>query len=423
MSRQQPNVLFVFPDQLGGRWTGIGGSETVETPRLEEFAAEGVNFEQAYTNTPVCTPYRSMLLTGRYPSQTGVRNNGQPLPPDVPTLAEVFDDGGYHPCWIGKWHLGGEPQEQRWVPPEERGGFEDFIGWESHHVDHTDGRIWADDPAEPIELSGHETDALTEIAVDRLESLISADRDPFAMFVSYQAPHPPCTPLSPYVDPYEDRELCTEPTCDPDAPFEGWGHEYTTGEFRRRYYSEITQIDDAFGRLLDTLDAAGVADETLVVFTSDHGEMNGCHGRYGKSVFYEESIRVPLAVRGPGVSDGRTVGDPVSAIDLFPTLLDLCGLRPPDPVPGESLAGVVTGDTPDRRRPHFFECDDWIGVLRGSRKLLADREDCTPRAFYDLDRDRWERENLLGDVDESTVEPLRSELETWHRRVVESPAE
>jgi arylsulfatase A-like enzyme len=417
----RPNLLFVFVDQLAARWTGPGGSDDVHTPVLDRFVGDGVSFDRAYSNTPVCTPYRSMLFTGQYPSQTGVRDNGQALPDGVPTLAECFHDGGYHPCYVGKWHLSGEPQEERWVPPGDRGGFRDFVGWESHHVDHMDGRIWADDPDDPIEMPGHETDALTDIAVDRLESLAGdADEQPFSMFVSYQAPHPPCTPLSPHVDPYDDRDLVSDPpNTDPDARYRNWGLDIGVQEFRRRYYAEVTQLDHAFGRLLDTLDEAGLAEDTVAVFTSDHGEMNGCHGRFDKFVFYEESIGVPLAVRGPGVPEDETVAEPVSAIDLFPTLVDLCGLSPPRSVEGESFADAVRGEaTPDPAAPQFFECDDWVGVLRGQQKLLADREDCAPRALYDLDHDPWERENLLAETDEAAVRPLHDRLRQWHERVV-----
>ncbi|WP_276256556.1 sulfatase-like hydrolase/transferase [Halomontanus rarus] len=416
----RPNLLFVFADQLGARWTGCGGSHVVQTPRLDALADEGVYCERAYSNSPVCTPYRGMLLTGRYPSQTGIRWNGTALPDDVPTIAEAFRASGYHPCWIGKWHISGAPHEERWIPPDQRGGFRDFVGWESHHVDHMDGRVWEDDPDDSIELAGHETDGLTEIAVKRLRSLAgTTDRRPFAAFVSYQAPHPPCTALPEYASPYEDRDLIDEPTADPDAVYDTWDEKLDLQEFRKRYYTEITHLDNSIGCLLDLLEEEGLAEDTIVVVTSDHGEMNGCHGLFDKGRFYEESIRVPLAVRGPGIDNGRRIEAPVSAIDLFPTLCDLCDVDSVESVSGSSFAAELAGcEAVDSERPHFFEHDDWIGIVRGSRKLLADRADCSPRAYYDLDVDSWERTDLLSSTDEAAIEPLHEQLQEWHESVV-----
>ena len=188
MSRFKPNILFVFPDQLSARWLGCYGNPVVHSPNLDRFSEESVLFRNAYTNCPLCTPYRGSLLTGRYPGQTGVSKNGMALPPEAETIVSLLNDASYNTYYVGKWHLAGAPQADRWVPPDKRGGFQNFIGWESHHVDHFQGRIWEDDPEIPIVMEGHETDALTSIVCDRLENVVE---DPFCMFVSYQAPHPP----------------------------------------------------------------------------------------------------------------------------------------------------------------------------------------------------------------------------------------
>ena len=126
--------------------------------------AESTIFERAVSTSPVCTPYRGCLLSGRYPSQTGIQQNGHAYPPDMPSLADHMRAAGYSTHYIGKWHLSGSPQENRWVSPEKRAGFQHFIGWESHHVDHYTGLIWRDDPSAPMDMPGHETDALTDIA-------------------------------------------------------------------------------------------------------------------------------------------------------------------------------------------------------------------------------------------------------------------
>jgi choline-sulfatase len=153
----RPNILFMFPDQLSARWLPCYGNPVVYAPNLERFAAQSVQFNRAYTNSPLCTPYRACLFTGQYPSQTGVTENGMCLPFDQTTIAHHLNKAGYDTHYVGKWHLSGEPQENRWVPPKQRGGFQHFIGWESHHVDHNAGLIWYDDPDFAKELSGHET--------------------------------------------------------------------------------------------------------------------------------------------------------------------------------------------------------------------------------------------------------------------------
>ena len=155
-SAAPPNILFVLPDQLGARWLPTNGHATVSTPHLGQFADESTVFERAISTSPVCTPYRGCLLSGLYPSQTGVLGNGQPYPADVRSLADHLNDGGYATYYVGKWHLSGAPQENRWVAPHKRAGFQHFVGWESHHVDHYAGLIWRDDPADAQVMSGHE---------------------------------------------------------------------------------------------------------------------------------------------------------------------------------------------------------------------------------------------------------------------------
>jgi arylsulfatase A-like enzyme len=202
-----PNLVFVFPDQMGATWLGCYGNAWLHTPEIDRFAGEGLLFEQAYTASPVCTPFRGTLFTGRYPCQTGIVENGLRVPPCEVTLADRLNRSGYHTAYVGKWHLSGRPGGNRWVPPQERAGFQCFLGWESHHVDHWQGRIWEDDPDRVIHMQGHETDALTELACSTLAGLES----PFCLFVAYQAPHPPCTPPPDLLQLYEGRSLTYRP--------------------------------------------------------------------------------------------------------------------------------------------------------------------------------------------------------------------
>ena len=405
----QPNLLFIFPDQLSARWVGCYGHPVVSTPRIDTFAEESTVFTQAYSTSPVCTPYRGCLLTGRYPSQTGVMRNGMALPEDMTTVAHRLNDAGYTTYYVGKWHLSGDPQQNRWVPPHQRGGLQHFTGWESHHVDHWDGLIWRDDPDDATTLDGHETDGLTQIVLDHFGRCL---QEPFCMFVSYQAPHPPCSPPETYRVLYRDRDLMVEPNVQPDAYYyqPQWNADYDLQEFRERYYGEITQIDAAFGQILDGLEQHGLAENTVVIFTSDHGEMNGSHGLFSKGVMYDESMRVPLLVRLPGQSTEQRIDLPVSTVDFLPTLLELGGAEPDVGAEGRSLVPVLRGHALEPR-PIFSEYED-VCVIYNGWKLVAERDPLRVKALYHLENDPYELNNRLSD-NETQATQMRQLLVEW----------
>ena len=408
-----PNLLFLLADQLSARWTALDGHPLVHTPRLTALARESTLFTQACSSSPLCTPWRACLLTGRWPSQTGVTRNGQALPRDCVTLAQRLNAAGYHTAWLGKWHLGGAPQAERRVLPEERGGFRRFAGWESHHVDHWRGRLWTDAAPGPQALAGHETDGLAALAQDWLPQL----PQPFCLFVSFQAPHPPCAPPEQYRARYAGRELFCEPNVDPAAWYHQpqWDADYDLQTFRERYYGEITQLDAACGRLLDALATSGLADNTAVLFTSDHGEMNGAHGLFSKGLMYDESLRVPLLLRLPRQRAARSCATPVGTVDLLPTLLELAGAEPDPDAPGRSLLPALRGATLPPR-PLFSECGAWLCALAAGWKLVARREPLQPLQLFDLQNDPWELENLLPQQPERAAH-LLALLVAWRAEV------
>jgi arylsulfatase A-like enzyme len=410
--QERPNVILVFPDQMGATWLGCYGHPDVRTPNIDRFAGEGLLFERAYTATPICTPFRSTLLTGRYPCQTGVVENGQRIPHSEVTLAELFNRGGYHTAYIGKWHLSGPPGGNRWVPHAERAGFETFIGWESHHVDHWAGLIWGDDPVHPISMPGHETDALTDVACDVLGSL----EPPFCLFVAYQAPHPPCTPPVELLDLYQGQHLATRPNVtNPQAWYRRpeWGCDYGMRTFVERHYGEISHFDRAFGRLTDRIRNLGRDDDTIVLLTSDHGEMAGCHGLFGKGVMYQEATHIPLIVRHPGCRPGVRTPALFSSVDFLPTLLDLCGLPPAPTAEGISYSPLIRGHEQTGRPAVYVQYRD-LCTVRGSHKLVTDRDARQATALYDLAADPYEQENLVRDAEQQgIVQELQHELRAW----------
>jgi arylsulfatase A-like enzyme len=415
----RPNILFVFPDQLGARWMPTYGNPIVQTPYLEAFAEQSTVFERAITSSPVCTPYRGCLLTGRYPSQTGVLENGQALPADATTFAHLLNDAGYDTHYVGKWHLSGAPQRNRQVPPTQRGGFQHFIGWESHHVDHNKGLIWDDDPDEAIELVGHETDGLTDIAIQQLEKA-SHSNNPFCMVVSYQAPHPPCSPPEQFAMLYGNDDVFGESNADKTAYYNRpeWKADYDVETFRRLYYGEISHIDDAFGRVLSTLDDLNLSDNTLVIFTSDHGEMAGAHGLFGKGVMYEEALHIPLMIRHPQQPSAKTSTHTASTVDFLPTFLDYAGCEPYANAEGNSLRPYIEGHAENQELVTFSDYHNFCATT-ADWKLFTDGRTLDMTALYHIKDDPYELENKLNDPACVDIQQhLTHELKKWYSHII-----
>ncbi len=412
------NIVFVLADQLGARWLPLYGNPLVSAPCLEAFSRESAIFDRAITTSPVCTPYRGCLLSGYYPSQTGVLENGQAYPAGLPSIAERLNDLGYATHYVGKWHLSGAPQANRWVPPARRAGFQNFIGWESHHVDHHAGLIWRDDRDCAIVMAGHETESLTDIALEQLRDCARQD-DPFFLMISYQAPHPPCSPPPEYLAPYEDQDLLLEPNADVSAWFrhDAWKADYDVHRFRQLYFGEISQLDAAFGRLLAELEALGLRDSAVVVFTSDHGEMAGAHGRFGKGVMQEEALHVPLIIRGPGQSSGRRTNCPAATIDLAPTLLDYAGGESNEAADGMSLRAQVEGETIDSGKIVFSEYRNFCATS-AQWKLITRGRNLELAGLYNIADDAYELRNRLNDPACAEIQSLLTEeLVHWRERV------
>ena len=447
MATKRPNLLFVFADQLGAVYMGCYGHPQVQTPNLDRLAAESVLFRNAYTAAPLCTPFRGTLFTGRYPIQTGIFKNEQKIPPTETTLADLFNDAGYATTYVGKWHMAGLPRKI-WVAPEDRGGFRDFVGWDCGHVRHIDQKYFdGDDPTELV-MSGHETDALTDIACERLRVRAADDR-PFCMVVSYQAPHPFCGPPDEYAKLYRGKSLEFRPTVDHDARFTGYGEQSAdmpVTEWTERYFGEVTHLDAAIGRLMAEARSLGLMDNTVIVFTSDHGDMGGCRGRFEKSVPYEEATQIPVIIRLPGREAGRETDALFSSVDFLPTVLGLCGLPATETAEGVDYSGLVCGCVgadaaearrspggsparedarpPGEARPEgvrefaVMQLRDWSCIRSGDCKLTLDPEGAEPKELYRLSSDPFEQRNLVGDErEQGTVDALRTTYLNWLREV------
>ena len=371
-----PNLLFIFPDQMRGQAMGFLNEEPVQTPKLDQFASQGLVLNNASATYPVCSPFRAMLMTGKYPHANKVIGNctSKTAPLNVQLQesdrcwSDILYDMGYSLGYIGKWHLDsphepyincrnneGEIKWNEWCPPNRRHGFDFWYSYGTYDY-HNRPMYWHDDAQRSdfhyVDQWGPEHEA--DLAIKYLRNENGAYRDsdrPFGLVVAMNPPHMPYEFVPErYVRQYadlSDDELCTRPNIPPAGTH--WGDYYR--QHIRNYYAMITGVDNQFGRILEALDDAGLADNTIVVFTSDHGNCLGIHNMISKNNHYEESVRVPFLIRWSGVIPPRSDDLLFSAPDIYPTLMELMGFREkiPGEIQGTSYAELFRGT--DQLRP------------------------------------------------------------------------
>jgi arylsulfatase A-like enzyme len=402
----RPNIVLIIPDQLRAQALGCMGNPDAKTPHVDRLASEGVLFRQTFANTPVCCPARAILLTGKYPHKNGMVANDLRLRESEVTLAKLLREQGYQTGFIGKWHLDGGKRDPGFVPlGPRRQGFDFWAACECRH-DHFNP-LWFRDTPEPVKSAKFEPEALTDVAV---EFLRANRQKPFFLVLSMGPPHDPYGAPAEYRKLYEADKLAMRKNWQ--AGVTGAGREQIAA-----YYAAITAIDDQIGRLLRTIKDLEIDQNTLVLFTSDHGDMLGSQGRRLKRKPWEESIRVPGIVRWPaGAKAGRKVDALFSHVDFAPTLLSLCGLKASKEMQGSDLSAVIRGKSDKGPDSAFFQIfvpfagdgtpHPWRGV-RTARHMYA-RTEKEPWVLYDLEKDPGELTNLAADP---ASEAIRKELE------------
>ena len=408
----RPNIVFVIADQMRAHALGAMGNPQVITPNLDQLAAEGFITSNAISGHPVCTPFRAQLFTGRYSHSTGVIVNDIRLPDDAVIFPEVLKQASYTTGYIGKWHLSGDRNDP--VDAISRRGW-DY--WAVRNVSHKHDQTiyWLNDETEPTEVPGWEPDVQTDLAIE----FIKANKQkPFSLFLSYGPPHNPY-PLVPqkYVDMYDGVKLLGRPNVASD-------NEMTL----LFYYAAITSIDFNIGRLSQALEAAGVADNTIFVFTADHGDMLGSQGHRLKQRPWEESINIPFILRYPDkIIAGQKKDWIVTTVDMMPSILGLSDVPIPDRVEGMDLSGVFKGTTDEEREAAFLfnvhkdggPGTDWRGIR--TKQWVYARHYGGDWVLYDLKNDPYELNNLINDTHYSTVkEELQHRLEAIRTRLGES---
>ncbi len=332
----KPNVLFILVDQWRASATGYAGDPNVQTPHLDRFAEEAITFSNAVSVCPVCTPYRASLLTGRFPTSTGMFLNDAYLPPEELCLAEVFSENGYATGYIGKWHLDGQGRFD-FTPPERRQGFDYWKALECSH-DYNHMAYYEGDSPEIKYWEGYSPFAISEDAQSYMTDQASTGK-PFFLFVSLATPHfPHASAPQEFKDLYPESKLIISPNVPEEL-------HAAVREEMVGYYAHCSATDQAIGEILQKLEELDLMDETLIVFTSDHGESLGAHGVRikQKQVPWFEIAGVPLIISYPAGKGNKLAALDLSVTtpDISATLLELSGLAIPESFEGKSFAQAI----------------------------------------------------------------------------------
>ncbi len=449
MPDDRPNILLFIVDQLTAFALQSYGGTVCRTPHLDALAERGVVFENAYCNYPLCAPSRFSFMSGRLPSRIGAFDNGAEFPASIPTFAHYLRLMGYYTCLSGKMHFVGPDQfhgfEERltteiypadfsWTPAA---GYRDPSGGEDRPqkagVSTTDTVLDAGPMARTMQVD-YDEDVVHCAVRELFVRARSPDTRPFLLTVSLTHPHDPYVITRDYWDLYSDEEI-DAPRVAP-VPLDerdphSHSHYFHYGQdrtdiseaayrrARRGYYGMVSYVDDLFGRVVDALAETGFAESTVVVFTSDHGDMIGERGMWFKKTLFEPAIRVPFMIAHPRTGRAR-VADPVSLLDLLPTLVELAGGDTQEiqtTIDGNSLAPALDGGAVSA--PVLVEHIDGgtaaprVMVRDGRLKLVFSR--AYPSQLYDLVEDPGERFNLAGTPDYAEAEARLTALveQTW----------
>ncbi len=466
MARSKPNILIIYPDQMRYDSMSPSGNRVVKTPNIQRLANEGVVFDNAFTSYPLCCPFRASMMTGKYPQGHGMYQNHFPLRADQEFLGERMREAGYQTLYVGKWHLEGGPKPG-FVPPERRFGWDRFVGFNRGHS-YLDG-IFYRDTNQPYRTRRYEPDYQTDHLIEFIDDALAGDPEkPFIGYLSYGPPHHPNVMPEHWRQMYAPEEVeipaarlsveeqarvqrerlefdcegnmkaahtsrCSNNTKAPMEP-------ETEGELRTfiaGYYGMISCIDHNVGRILDHLDKRGLAEHTMVVFLSDHGDMLGEHGYFCgfKQQGYRAAMHVPCIVRYPArFNAGLRVEELIDVgVDTPVTLLDLAGARPFSEAHGVSYLPLLGGGTDPVRDAVMYQGFRMIDGARGefrpvpergirTREWLYVRQPNRRKLMFDQRADPHELNNLVSDpgyaaemdaLDGRIAEHMRATGDEW----------
>jgi arylsulfatase A-like enzyme len=416
----RPNIVYVFGDQWRAQAFGYAGDPNVRTPHIDRLAAESINLRNTVSTCPLCTAYRGSLLTGQYPLTHGLFVNDVPLNPNVTSLGKLFAQAGYDTAWIGKWHVDGHGRTV-YIPPERRQGFHFWKVLECTH-DYNHSAYYAGDSDQPQYWEGYDAIAQTREAQRYIRE--HDGEKPFLLVLSWGPPHNPYgTAPEAYRKMYQGDRLRLRPNVP--LPLSMFVPHALAG-----YYAHCTTLDDCVGDLLATLEEAGIADNTLFIFTSDHGDAVGCQGHGNKQAPWAESIQVPFLLRWPARfgRSPRTLDSVMGTPDILPTLLGLCDLPIPETVEGLDFSDYIHGGPDPSDGAALIACyhpiaDWWHGLggkeyrgLRTTRYTYVRSLD-GPWLLFDNEDDPYQLHNLVA---EPHVQKLVRELDSRLQRKLDA---
>jgi arylsulfatase A-like enzyme len=463
-AQRKPNLILFLPDQQRADTLGCYGGVKVHAPNLNKLASESVIFERTYVTHPVCTPSRSSLMTGTWPHINGCTRNSVPLDRGFRVFPELMQDNDYRTAYLGKWHLGEDGPVRRgfqqWISTDDHGDYTKFLVANGIVPDKSNGRFSEVAISSlPIELSRPKF--LETRACDFIET---HQRDPFILVVAFVEPHSPYNGPLNDVNPLDEVELdltATLPDSE-DTPLRyrlmrEWQQAeaildrqrlpvqlffgITPEEYRsikQRYFGLVTLVDQSIGAILTCLERYGLREDTIVVYTSDHGDSLGAHHLFGKETMFEEAARVPWLIRLAGQTRLKTISPPVSHIDFVPTLLDLLGQSKHPQCAGKSLLPLINDEGVSPENVLIEWAPNRTKVKKGSRlaRLRAIKRaveestrtvvspdgwklcmrDKDLNEMYNLKDDPFETRNVYSDAGcASVISRLASDIYRWQQ--------
>jgi len=416
-SSARPNVIVFFTDQQRWDSTGVHGNPLDLTPNFDRMARQGTHLHTTVTCQPVCGPARSCLQTGMYATNTGSWRNGIPLRHDLTTLAHAFKSGGYDTGYIGKWHLADNEYEGA-VPPEQRGGYDYWLA--SNLLEFTSdayNMVMYDNDMQPVKLPGYRVDAQTDAVIRYIDN---HQENPFFLFISYIEPHHQ-NHLDDYPPPDGYRERYAGRWTPPDLAALGGSSQQHLGG----YWGMIKRLDEALGRMTDALKSLGMLENTVILYTTDHGSHFKTRNSEYKRSCHEASVRLPTALIGPGFTGGGEIREMISLVDLPPTLLDAAGLSIPSQMEGRSVLPLVNRQATDWPEEAFIQISEsqvgravrtkrWKYCVTAPDKdgnTHPGSDEYVEQYLYDLEYDPYELTNLIGwESHRQTADVLKARL-------------